>query len=105
MRNQSIPGLPSSRGRPGVEARLSIAARRLPKSWSWESRLSIGGLRREAILFQASSAASCYERIVATTEQTTSFLDKSCDSVGCTCAQVSTLSSIVKFLSINFFHQ
>ena len=33
------------------EVGLSVVARRLPKSSSWESRLSTGALQREVILF------------------------------------------------------
>ena len=44
------------------EVVLRVAAKRLPKSLTRESRLSVGASRREeAILFLMSSVASCYK--------------------------------------------
>ena len=44
--------------------------RRLPKGLTLESRLSMGGSRRKAILFYMSSVVSCYIVKCIATEQT-----------------------------------
>ena len=86
-----------------------MAARRLPKSSTRESRSSMGGSRREAILFKTSSVAT--EKTINKINFNNYFLAsnshnyKSCDSAGCAreCALSCIIDREVFYPHIYFF--